>query len=274
MNGSRRGKLRLLVTTGPADLIDGLKRYDLWGRLGLLEVKRRYRRTVIGPFWSAISLGVFVAVMGAVGIGLWNREASEYLPFLTAGMMVWLMISTIITESCILFIGGQHLFNRIRIDFSMLAYALVWRNLVAFLHNLLVYVVVVLLFATKLITPAILLVIPGLFLVAVNAVWVALLLGMACVRFRDVQQLVTTVLQISLFVTPIFWPPELLKGTTRLIFVDLNPLYCFIDVVRSPLVGKVPSATSYALILAVMVVGWAATIALFSRYRKRIGFWV
>lgn len=266
--------LRPLVTRGGSDLLNGLARYDLWGRLGILEVKRRYRRTVIGPFWSAISLGVFVAVMGAVGLGLWNRDPVEYLPFLTAGLMVWLMISTIITESCMVFITGQHLFSRIRIDFSLLAYALVWRNLVAFMHNLLVYVVIVLLFAPTLVGWATLLVVPGLLLVAVNAVWVALLLGMTCLRFRDVHQLVVTVLQISLFVTPIFWPPELLKNATALIFVDLNPLYCFIDIVRSPLIGKIPAAGSYYVVLFLTAAGWTVAMVLFSRFRKRIAFWV
>jgi hypothetical protein len=65
-----RGRLRLLVTTGSEDLLHGLQRYDLWGRIGFMEIKRRYRRTLIGPFWSTISLAVFIAVMSAVGVGL------------------------------------------------------------------------------------------------------------------------------------------------------------------------------------------------------------
>lgn len=274
MTATTRGNLRPLVTTGREDLLGGLRRYDLWGRLGLLEVKRRYRRTIIGPFWSAISLGVFVAVMGTVGIGLWKQPAHEYLPFLASGMMVWLMISTIITESCILFISGQYLFSRIRIDYSVLAYALVWRNIVAFLHNLVVYLLIIVLLAPGLINANTLLFIPGLLIVAVNAVWVALLLGMICCRFRDIQQLVTTVLQIAIFVTPIFWSPDLLSGPTRLMFVDLNPLYCFLDITRSPLIGKLPSLTSYLMALGLTAFGWWATYLFFSRFRKRIAFWV
>ena len=274
MTAATRGSLRPLVTTGREDLLDGLRRYDLWGRLGLLEVKRRYRRTIIGPFWSAISLGVFVAVMGTVGIGLWKQPASEYLPFLASGMMVWLMISTIITESCILFISGQYLFSRIRIDYSVLAYALVWRNIVAFLHNLVVYLLIVAALAPGLINANTLLFVPGLLLVAINAVWVALLLGMVCCRFRDVQQLVTTVLQIAIFVTPIFWSPDLLGGPTKLVFVDLNPLYCFLDITRSPLIGKLPSLTSYLMVFGLTFFGWWAAYLFFSRFRKRIAFWV
>ena len=239
-----------------------------------MEIKRRYRRTVIGPFWSTISLAVFIAVMGTVGVGLWKQAPAEYIPFLASGMMVWLMISTMITESCTLFINSQHLFSRMRMDYSILAYALVWRNLLGFLHNLAAYLLVAAVFATGVYNLSLLWIFPGLFLIAINAVWVALLLGMACVRFRDVQQLIVTLLQISLFVTPVFWPPQLLTGMTRYMFVDFNPLYSFIDVVRTPLLGKPPMLSSYVIILAVTVIGWLATFRLFSRFRKRIAFWV
>jgi ABC-type polysaccharide/polyol phosphate export permease len=267
-------KLRPLVTTGAEDLLHGLRRYDLWGRIGFLEIKRRYRRTTIGPFWSTISLAVFTAVMSTVGVGLWKQEIAEYMPFLASGMMVWLMISGMITEGCTVFINSEHLFSRMRIDYSILAYALVWRNLVGFFHSLGVYLLIVIIFLPHLISPSIFLTILGLFLIAVNAVWVALLLGMVCVRFRDVQQLVATILQISLFVTPVFWPPQLLTGTTKMVFVDLNPLYSFIDVVREPLLGKTPMLSSYVMILMVTLVGWTATLRLFSRFRNRIAFWV
>ena len=123
-----RGRLRLLVTTGSEDLLHGLQRYDLWGRIGFMEIKRRYRRTLIGPFWSTISLAVFIAVMSAgLVCGLWKQTVREYMPFLATGMMVWLLISTMINESCTLFINSQHLFSRMRIDYSILAFALVWR---------------------------------------------------------------------------------------------------------------------------------------------------
>jgi len=270
----RPGSLRLLMTTGAEDLLNGLKRYDLWGRIGYMEIKRRYRRTVIGPFWSTISLAVFITVMGTVGVGLWKQQPSEYIPFLASGMMVWLMISTMVTEGCTLFINSQHLFSRMRMDYSILAYALVWRNLLGFLHNLAVYLLVAAIFVTGLFNISILLILPGLFLVSINAVWVALLLGMACVRFRDVQQLIVTILQISLFVTPVFWPPQLLTGMTRSLFVDFNPLYSFIDLVRTPLLGKPPMLSSYVIVLAVTVIGWIATFRLFSQFRKRIAFWV
>ena len=97
-----------------------------------MEVKRRYRRTVIGPFWSVISLAVFVVTIGTVGVGLWNQDPLEYLPYLTAGMLVWIMISTSLGEACGVFVANTNLFRHARFDFSLLVYALVWRNLWCF----------------------------------------------------------------------------------------------------------------------------------------------
>ncbi len=265
--------LRPLVTSGTEDLVDGLKQWRLWGRLGWLEVRRRYSRTTIGPFWSAISLGMFVVALGTVGSGLWNKSAADYLPFLAAGMVVWVMISSIINESCTLFVAGTNLFRQMRFDYSVMAYALIWRNVIVFAHNFLVFVVLFLLFASHLIAPATILVIPGLALVLFNCLWLSLVLGMFCLRFRDVQQLVNSVVQISMFVTPIFWPPENLQGWARFIFVDLNPLYHLLDIVRSPLLGRAPAMESYVAVFVISCVGWGLTLALFNLFRKRIAYW-
>ena len=80
------------------DLVGGLRKYHLWGRLGWLEIKRRYRRTMIGPFWTCISLLIFVIVIGSVGSGLLSKQTAEYLPFLVAGMIVWVTLQSMLLE--------------------------------------------------------------------------------------------------------------------------------------------------------------------------------
>jgi ABC-type polysaccharide/polyol phosphate export permease len=265
--------LRSLVTTAGQDLADGLRQWRLWGRLGWFEVRRRYSRTVIGPFWSAISLGMFVLALGSVGTGLWSKSASEYLPFLAAGMVVWMMIASIVTESCTLFVASTNLFRQMRFNYSVMAYALVWRNFIVFIHNLLVFIVISLVFAPHLMTSATFLVLPGLMVVLMNSVWVSIVLGMLCLRFRDVQQLITSLIQISMFVTPIFWPPENLQGVAHLVFVEFNPLYHLIDLVRSPLLGRIPAVESYIAMAVFTVMGWWLTYFLFSYFRKRIAYW-
>jgi ABC-type polysaccharide/polyol phosphate export permease len=263
-----------LHKTAGRDLIDGARRVELWARLGWLEVKRRYRRTVIGPFWSVISLAIFVGTMGAVGAGLWNLDLHTYLPYLTAGMVVWTLISASLGEACGVFIGNANLFRNARCDFSLLAFALVWRNLLVFLHHLMVYVLVTLALAPHyLLNPMVLLIIPGVALLALNGIWITLLLGMACLRFRDIQQIVLSVLQIGLLMTPILWPAEQLAGQGRLFFVHFNPMHHCVELVRAPLLGAAPSAESYLAVAGLAMAGWAVTYWLFGRFRARIPYW-
>jgi ABC-type polysaccharide/polyol phosphate export permease len=265
--------LRTLVTTAAQDLLGGLSRTDLWGRLGWLDVRRRYRRTLLGPFWTSISLALYVVAVGIVGAGLWHQDMREYLPFLVSGMIAWLLVSTIINESCSLLVSGHALFRNVKFEYSILAYALVWRNFIIFFHNLVVYAVIVGALRPELIGITAFLAIPGVVLVAVNGVWVALLCGMFCLRYRDVTQIVSSILPITMLITPIFWPPESLVGVRRLIFVESNPLFHMIDLIRGPLLGRVPEIFSYAVVLLSTVGGWALTYLVFSHFRKRIAYW-
>jgi len=265
--------LRALKSTAWEDLAGGLSKTELWGRMGWLDVKRKYRRTMLGPFWNSITLGVYVLSVGLVGAGLWHQNVREYLPFLVSGMVVWMLVSTIISDSCIVLITGQSLFRNVRFEFSIFAYALVWRNFLVFLHNLIVYVLVVLPLKPALFGWVALLAVPGIFLVLLNGVWLALLVGMLCLRFRDVPQLVATVLQISMLITPLFWPPDSLSGSGRIFFVELNPIYHLIEVVRAPLLGNVPATTSYAATILIAAGGWLFAYFAFERFRSRITYW-
>jgi ABC-type polysaccharide/polyol phosphate export permease len=267
--------LQYLTGTSAAwkDLVGGWFKFQLWGRIGWLDIKRRYRRTVIGPFWSSMTLAFYTIAVGIVGAGLWHQNMHDYLPYLSSGMVVWTMISMIIMESCNLFILGHALLRNVSFEYSALAYALVWRNLIIFAHNLVIYVLIALLLKPQLLTPVALIALPGLALDLVNGVWIALLGGMLCLRFRDVQPLVQIAIQILMLVTPIFWTPVSLAGARRILFVDLNPIYCMIDVVRAPLLGDLPELSSYLFVIGLTVAGWGVAYGVFRKFHPRISYW-
>jgi ABC-type polysaccharide/polyol phosphate export permease len=262
-----------VTSTAWDDIVDGLFKAQLWGRLGWLDVKRRYQRTTLGPFWNSVTLAAYTVAVGAVGAGLFHQDFQHYLPYLVSGMIVWTLMSTVILESCTLFVTGHALFRNVRFEYSILAYALVWRNLIFFIHNFAVYLGIALLLQPQLIGFTALLAVPGLLLLLLNGVWVALLFGMFCLRFRDVQPLVQSLIQISMLVTPIFWAADNLAGSRRFLFVQLNPIYYLIEVVRAPLLGKAPQATSYVAALAITAVGWFFAFLIFRFFRKRISYW-
>jgi ABC-type polysaccharide/polyol phosphate export permease len=254
------------------DVLSGMMAVNIWGRLGWRDTKRRYRRTVFGPFWATASIALFVTTLGLVWSNIWNKDPKVYLPYLTAGMILWVFISTTCIEGCNVFALYEKLIKQLRISYTLLACALVWRNITVIFHNLIIYVLVCI-YAGLHPTWATLLVIPAFALLSLNAVWVVVLLAAICARYRDMAQLVASILQISLFLTPIFWSQDQLTGRTAQL-MELNPLYHLIAVARQPLLGEVPSSSHWAVVAGMAILGWALTICVVSKLRHRIVYWL
>jgi ABC-type polysaccharide/polyol phosphate export permease len=254
------------------DIVSGALATSIWGRLGWRETKRRYRRTVFGPFWSTLSLAIFVVTLGVVWSNLWHIDPKVYLPFLTSGMLCWTLFSMICMEGCGGITGYEPLIKQLRISYTLLACATVWRNVLVFLHNLSIYAVICL-YGGVSIAWAMLLVVPGLALLCLNGLWISVLLGSICARYRDMQQLVTSLLQISMFITPILWSPDQLKGRA-LLLADYNPLYHIIAIVRDPMMGKLPSSLDWLVVAFITIFGWMLTVYVMSKFRHRIVYWL
>jgi ABC-type polysaccharide/polyol phosphate export permease len=254
------------------DIFAGARHWRMWARLGWQEVRRRYRRTVIGPFWTTLSLGIFVLSLSVVWAKLWNQSVATYLPFVSAGIITWTLVSALITDGCLTFVANEGLIKQLQISFTLLVISTVWRNVIVFFHNIaiLAFVFVILRQPPGL---ALLLVVPGMFLLCINGAWMGLIFGMACARYRDLQQLIGSVLQVAIFVTPVFFMPSQLGGS-RLYFVELNPLFHLIDIVRAPLLSTLPSGTTWGCVILLAVVGWSVTLVLFARFRRRVAFWL
>jgi ABC-type polysaccharide/polyol phosphate export permease len=254
------------------DVTAGLRATEIWGRLGWRDTKRRYTRTVIGPFWTTLSLAIFVGSLGFIWANLWGKDPRSYLPFLTSGMMCWMFFLAVCTEGCPGFIAQEYLIKQLRVSYTLLGCATVWRNAIVFAHNLIIYILICIYGGVQ-ITWATLLVIPGFALLAINTIWIVTVLSTACARYRDLQPVVTNLLQISMFLTPIFWSPDQLSGRTA-VLAEFNPLYQLISVVREPMLGRSPAALSWVFVIAIAVVGWTGTIRMLTSFRHRIVYWI
>ena len=253
------------------DFVAGLRLWELWSRLSVNEVRRRYKRTLLGPMWVTASLLVFATVMSFVWASLWKQNVVDFLPFLLSGLIPWTMISAAIGESTSVFLGGEGLMKSRQFPYSILVYGVLARNVIIFGHNLIGYQLIALLCGVSL-GWSLLLLVPGLVLVVVNCGWMCVLAAVFCLRFRDFQQLVASLLQIAMFVTPVFWSAGQLVGK-RAIIVDANILYHMIELIRQPLLGKVASIYSYQICVVSALLGWGLAYYLFAKKRHRLPYW-
>ena len=253
------------------DIIEGARACHLWGLLGWQDIRGRYRRSKLGPFWITISMGVLVAALGTLYGSILKVEITVYLPHLTLGFIVWGLISSLITESCSAFTSAGSIITQVNLPLSVHVYRVVWRNLIIFFHNAVIFVVVAVIFS---IWPgwAGLLALPGLALVCLNGVWAGLLLGAVSARFRDVPPIVSSIVRIVFFVTPIIWMPGLLPH--RAVFLDFNPFFHILELVRAPLLGQMPGLISWLAVFGITLLGWLVMFVLFRHYRWRIAYWV
>jgi ABC-2 type transport system permease protein/lipopolysaccharide transport system permease protein len=253
------------------DLILGLKRIELWSTMGMQEMRDRYRRSLLGPFWLTISLGVMVLALGLLYAGILRQSIDDYLPYVAAGFTVWGLLSGLVLDGARGFITAEALIRQLPGPLSLHIYRVVWTNLLIFLHNIWVFIITALLFGIK---PgwAVLLVVPGLILILINGLWVGLLFGLIGARFRDVPQIIASIIQLAFFLTPIIWKPGMLTG--REFIMDFNPFYHFVEIVRGPLLGTVPAVDHWLTVILITFIGWGVTLIFYSVYRWRIAYWI
>jgi len=286
-----------------ADLNAGVRARELWGHLGWQDIKQRYRRSVIGPFWITISQAVIALGLGLLYSQLFHTPVQVFLPFLSTGFIIWGFISGCLSEGMETFITNEGLIKQLPAPLSVYMFRTVWRQTLLLAHNMIVYVVVLAIFFTSLnheyslssenglcdgqhfchpgLSWTMVLAIPGFIALALNAGWVTLLLGIISTRFRDIPQVINALIQLMFYGTPIVWPTDqLLSGGVRsaeswiLPIIKLNPLYHFMQVTRSPLIGQAFSGDSWIVVGSITVVGWALALVAMRNYRARVSYWV
>lgn len=253
------------------DFRDGLASIHVWPMLGWLEIKQRYRRSVLGPFWLTLSTGAMIAGMGPLYGRLFGVDIAAYFLYLAVSFIIWLLIANIVNDACMVFISSEGYIKQTKTPLTVYVLKMVWKNLIMFAHNLVIMVPVVV-FWPPTVGWQLLLIPLGVLLIAINSIWLGIVLGVLCARYRDIPQLVTSLVQVAFFLTPVMWKAEML-GQSRWA-AEWNPLYHFLEVVRAPLVAATTNWSSWVSVLGITVVGYAVALLLFARYRPRIAYWV
>ena len=253
------------------DLTEGLRRMRLSARLARLDIRNRYRGSVLGPFWLTLSTAIMICGIGLLYSTLFRMPLREYLPYLAVSLLVWNTISQIVMDACSSLIQSEAVIRQLPLPFSTHIWRFLIRNGIVAAHSL-PLIIVVFAICGVVPGPGAILALPGLALVAVNAFAVGLFLGMVCARFRDVAQIVTSSMQLIFFMSPVLWKPELLRDLQ--VWLPLNPFYVVMETVRGPLVDGGAGMIIWLAAAAYTVLACAIAFAFFVRFRSRIAFWV
>lgn len=255
------------------DVARSARLWQVWSRLGIQDVRLKFRRSVLGPAWVFANLAVLVISIGFIYANLLGQDPREFIPYLTIGLIMWSYLTSSIVDGGNAFLNSEGYIKQI----SLPIYVYIFRSFISINLTALIsmgaFVIVAVIYRVP-IGPGTLAVIPGLVIIMTASLLLIMIFAHLNARFRDVAQMATVGMQVLFYVTPVIFPAELLSRRRDLsIIVDLNPMFHLLEVARRPLIAGVPadghSYIAAAVILAVLTVVAAGVIAFF---QKRIVF--
>lgn len=228
------------------------------------DLQARYRRSALGMLWSLLHPIAMTSVICTVFHNLFHQDIREFAPFLLAGLSVWGFISHTVMQGCHCYYQAE---VYIRQHPTPLAIYPLRVTLAGGFHLLLALAVsVVLTWCLQGFNnvPVLISLIPTLLLLFILGWSLAALMGVANVYFPDTAHLAEVALQIMFYVTPVMYPPDLLRSRGLGWLVDCNPLTSLLELIRHPiLTGELPSVAMFAAAtLGVGMVALAAVLIL------------
>lgn len=265
-----------------ADLREGLGLWRAWTLFAWGNLTRPYRRTFIGPLWEPIGLLLFVLMLGPIYSHPFGMSGETYMVYLAAGWSCWQLVSGFISSGANSLVQAIGMLQQSRLPVTLFFFETLTTELLEFLTKIALVLLLLLAFNSP-VGASTLLVLPNLLLLLVTGLGLIAFFGLICARFPDFRPVVQIAMRLAFFITPILWHANVLAGgedaakagagAVRAAYVDFNPLYHMLELVRAPLLDTTPERYSYSFVILLTLGVWLAAGLLFLRWRSRVVYW-
>lgn len=230
---------------------------DLILQLTRRDIVSRYKRSTLGILWTMLNpLGMMI-ILTTVFSGLFNRVGG-YPVYVLSGIIAWNFFSQTTTTALHQMVWGAALLRKIYLPRSTFIVSTVLTGLVNLLLSLLP-IALVMLYSGIPFHLALLFLPFAIFCLSLFSLGLGLILSTIAVYFSDVADMYQMVLLAWLYITPIFYPKEILIEANRQWLFEFNPMYYLIEFFRAPIYeGRLPDLANIFI-----GVGVACTTALF-----------
>jgi ABC-type polysaccharide/polyol phosphate export permease len=255
---------------GVQEIGSAIALWRVWWRLGLQDLRLRFRRSVLGVGWILVQLVVMILAVGVVYGSLFGQDLRTFLPFLTAGLVVWGFLTATVVEGGQAFVASEGYIKQIGLPIHVYVLRFFVVVAIAAAINFLAYALLAAIYRVP-IGWGLLWIIPGLVLLGLIGLFLMVIFSHVNTRYRDTTHLASVALQVMFYVTPVIWPPELLRNRPLGWIVDVNPLYHILEVIRQPLLAShAASGSNYLVSLAVTACLGALASIVVARYSRRV----
>lgn len=254
-----------------SDLVIGFQKAPIWILFSWHDVRQRYQRSVLGPFWFTLSSLFMMLLLGFLYSQILQISFRDYLPYLGVGLILWQYISAVLNEACSVLVSHAGIIKQTNMPFSFYSLRMVTRNLIILCHSIPVLIIIILIFDLP-ISFDVFYVVIGLLLLWLNGVWLSILVSIISTRFRDFVPIVSTLTMALFFITPVMWRVDQLGS--RAWVAHYNPVAHIIDTVRVPLLGEGVPYNSLIISFALAIVGTLLAAVVLDRFRSKLAYWL
>lgn len=255
-------------------MLDVYRYRDLVRALVARELKVRYRRSAIGFVWTMLQPLLMMLVLQTVFSSVFRGFAiTNYPVYALSGVMFWNFFSQSIISSMNSLRGNAQLLQKLPVPKAVFPLA----NVISGVVNLsfaLVPLLLILVVTGHPLTPALLFLPVAILIAALFTLGAGLLLSPLAVFFSDVVELIGVILSLLMYLTPIFYPKEIVPEPLRWV-VRFNPVRSILEVFRDPIYqGEIPPLSHLAVSVGIALLAFALGFWVFRRSSDRIPFYV
>ncbi|MDO9184041.1 MAG: ABC transporter permease [Bacteriovorax sp.] len=202
------------------------QKLELIYTITIAQMKSRYRKTFAGFLWVILNPILTFWVQALIFKHVLKINIENYYLFLLAGVIPWVFITSSLTMTVGIFVSNRPTLMAFKIDPWVFLISQLLDNFINFVVSYLILILIVdkTVFLNPWVIPLLML---TTFFLVVFAFFLSFLLATLNVFFRDTQFILSFVLGLAYFVTPIFYQKSLLPLNIQKL-VDFNPLYIFI----------------------------------------------
>jgi len=252
--------------------IKTLKDFNIWTELAYSQIRTRYARTVLGPLWELIGLILLLIPLSLLWSKLWERPVSDFFVYLFSGYSLFRFISTTIGDASQNFITGYGpLIKNININPLICTLSLCFRNLIFFGHILIFILFLNLFFELNINFLLLFIFLICLFFSILN---VSTIIAFMCVRYRDLSNLIGLFMSLLFFFTPIIWDANQLSAKHKILFIEPNLLYHYIEFFRSSILNGNVNYLSFNVVITFTFLSTIVNLYVLKKFKKSLVTWI
>jgi lipopolysaccharide transport system permease protein len=208
----------------------------LFSQLVTRDIKLKYRRSILGYFWSILNPLLVMIVMTIVFSQIFRPDIKYFSAYLLIGHMLFNFMNTATSRSLASVINNRNLLRKIYIPKYIFTFAVVTSELVTFFFMSCALFIVI--FATGIpFTWYIFLTLIPIIELYIFCIGLGLFLAQAAVFFRDFEYIWNVITTAWLYLSAIFYPITILPDNIRYLVTHYNPMYFYITLFRNFSIG-------------------------------------